>query len=54
MFVLLALKVVEDIVKNEKIQERGKAAEKVFLGRDTRPSGQSLLEAALKVMLLSL
>lgn len=42
------IQVVEDIVKNEKIQERGKAAEKVFLGRDTRPSGQSLLEAALK------
>lgn len=47
----LCLQVVEDIIRNEKIQERGKSVEeKVFLGRDTRPSGQSLLEAALKVI----
>ncbi|KAG0609605.1 hypothetical protein M758_7G000100 [Ceratodon purpureus] len=39
---------VEDIIRNEKIQERGKSGEKVLLGRDTRPSGQSLLEAAFK------
>lgn len=45
--------VVEDIIRNEKIQERGKSGEKVFLGRDTRPSGQFLLEAALRVMFLT-
>lgn len=42
------IQVVEDIIRNEKIQERGKSGEKVFLGRDTRPSGQFLLEAALR------
>lgn len=44
-------KVVEHIVINEKIQRKGKTGEMVYLGRDTRPSGASLLEAALKVIL---
>lgn len=42
------IQVVEHIVINEKIQRKGKTGEMVYLGRDTRPSGASLLEAALK------
>ena len=45
--------VVEDILRNENLQERSQSGEKVLLGRDTRPSGQFLLEAALKVMFLT-
>lgn len=45
------IQVVEHIVINEKIQRKGKTGEMVYLGRDTRPSGASLLEAALKVIL---
>nr|XP_027100862.1 phosphoacetylglucosamine mutase-like isoform X3 [Coffea arabica] len=39
-------KILDDFVKKEKIALDGEWAAEVFLGRDTRPSGVSLLEAA--------
>jgi hypothetical protein len=51
-YFVVVLQVVENIVKEEKIQQRGKTAT-VLLGRDTRPSGHSLVEAAFKVRLVT-
>ncbi|CDP11339.1 unnamed protein product [Coffea canephora] len=40
------VEILDDFVKKEKIALDGEWAAEVFLGRDTRPSGVSLLEAA--------
>ncbi|CAN1846772.1 Phosphoacetylglucosamine mutase, partial [Linum perenne] len=40
------LQLVEEFVKNEGIRFDGSRHAEVLLGRDTRPSGESLLEAA--------
>lgn len=42
--------VLDDFVKKEKIALDGEWAAEVFLGRDTRPSGVSFLEAAKQVL----
>ncbi|KAL0372997.1 UNVERIFIED_CONTAM: Phosphoacetylglucosamine mutase [Sesamum calycinum] len=45
------LQLVDDFVKKENITLEGAPAAEVLLGRDTRPSGMSLLEAAKQVVL---
>jgi len=44
---------IADFVTKECISFDGGRPAEILLGRDTRPSGQSLLEAAKKVMLLT-
>lgn len=50
-FVFLSKQVLEDFVKKENIILEGAPAAEVLLGRDTRPSGGTLLEAAKQVLL---
>ena len=42
---------VDDFVKKENIPLEGAQSAEILLGRDTRPSGESLLEAAKQVWL---
>ena len=45
---------ITQFVKKENIKLDGVQSAEILLGRDTRPSGESLLEAAKQVSLLSI
>lgn len=51
IFFCLLEQLLDDFIKKENIILEGAPAAEVLLGRDTRPSGEALLEAAKQVLL---
>ena len=54
IYSLFLKQLITEFVKKEKIPLDGVQSAEILLGRDTRPSGESLLEAAKQVSLLSI
>ena len=54
IYSLFLKQLITEFVKKEKIPLDGVQSAEILLGRDTRPSGESLLEAPKQVSLLSI